>query len=229
MSPLISLRTHPSSFPFLQSASPSPIPPAPTHASACWRAPLPTSCGYLSPSSLRSFLLFLVPSAAATSPPFPSFPLSFHERLHYLVLVDSLPALFKLVLGLGQVSARLPLLSPLLLSPAAGQMLLSFAKVTIPFPHNGDLCVGGIPVPETAQQAAYHTNFACLHYSIRMSPQPCPETSTLKALLWSLTCPSIRKALLGNRTPEESVPFLSGALQCLIRIWTLREDHIATP
>lgn len=75
-----------------------------------------------------------------------------------------------------------------------------------------------IPAPETSEQAAYHTNFARVDYSIRPIPQQYPVTCTVKVLFQSVTFNGIRRVLLRNRTPEESVSFLSGALQSLIHI-----------
>ena len=140
--------------------------------------------------------------------------------------------LYLLCLNLFQVWDRwrcLHLLIPLLFSTAPGQMLLFFAKVaTSPLPTMATF-VFRIPAPETSEWAAYHTNSACVDYSIKMILRSCPVTSTVKVLFWSITFSGIRIVLLGKRTSEESISFLSGALQSLICIWTLREDHIATP
>lgn len=103
------------------------------------------SPGHFSPFSLCSFLFFLAPPPAAatlkSSPPFPSFLLSFHGLLHYLVLVDSLPALFKLALGLGQVREPPPLPPFVIVSRPRANAFLLCKNCTIPSSHNGYLCV----------------------------------------------------------------------------------------
>lgn len=173
----------------MQSACINPISPVPTHRSDRWRAVLPTSCGYFSTSCLCSFLFFLVPPAAATlksSPPCPTFPMSFHGLLHHLVLIDSLPALFKLALGLGQVRVPPPPYPFVVVSCPRANASLLCKGCTIPFSHNGCLCVHN-PSTEASEQTAYHTNFACVDYSIRMTSQQGLTTSTVKALLWSVT------------------------------------------
>lgn len=98
-----------------------------------------------SPSSLCFFLFSLVPPPVAvtltSTPPFPSFLLSVHKLLQYLVLVDSLPALLKLVLSLGQVRVPLPSYPLVIVScPRANASLLCKGCTICPS-HNGYLCV----------------------------------------------------------------------------------------
>lgn len=98
-----------------------------------------------SSSSLCFFLFSLVPPPVAvtltSTPPFPSFLLSVHKLLQYLVLVDSLPALLKLVLSLGQVRVPLPSYPLVIVScPKANASLLCKGCTICPS-HNGYLCV----------------------------------------------------------------------------------------
>ena len=99
---------------------------------------------FFSPYS-RSFIFFLVslPTAATskTSPPFPSLPVSFCGLLYYLILMDSLPALFKLVSGLGRVRVPPPPYPLAIVSCPRANASLLCKGCTIPSSHNGYLCV----------------------------------------------------------------------------------------
>lgn len=182
----------------------------PTHMFDRWRALLPVSCGYFSPSSLCSFPFFLIPPPAAvilkSSSPFPSFPLSFHG--YFLIWYWWI--LYLLCLNLPWVWDRwvcLHLLISLLLSSTPGQMLLFLTKVAPSPLLTMATFVFRIPAPETSEQAAYHTDFAWGDYSVRMISQQRPVTSAVKVLCRSIVFSGIRIVLLRNRTPKESITF----------------------
>lgn len=117
-----------------------------THMFDRWQGFLLFSCWFLlSVFSLFLHFFFLVslPTAATckSSPPFPSLPMSFCGLPYYLILIDSPPALFKLVSGLGQVRVPPPPYPLAIVSCPRANACLLCKGCTIPSSHNGYLCV----------------------------------------------------------------------------------------